>query len=198
MSDLGYLYVIEFQNGTIKVGRASDAMRRVAQHKATGAALGVPITRTWVSPAHENSEDTEKRLLEQLPESQFGREWFRDIDFVFARDLALNLTQPHTDAEKYNERLREAKELLEAHTGGKLRIVLPENGEANLEHIKKYFVFGNPDKYLLSSKAFSHYRQSGGQMTQKKFLLALDEIGVVRKRGMDGSRLYGIEIPTNM
>jgi hypothetical protein len=188
MSELEYLYVIEFENGTVKIGRTEDKASRISDHRTTGASLGVPVVRTWISDAHEASTETERALLERLPSPAYGREWFRDVSFNEVVAFAEDVVQLTTDMELYHKRLVEAVRFVEGHTGRKinLRVALP------LE-VTHYFAL-NDASYVMSSTAFEHYLQRGGQLTRKNFLLALEQAGIVRRRFNDGARLYGIAL----
>lgn len=99
----GYVYVIEFSNGTIKVGKASNLRRRMIQHRSYGERFGLNITRYWGSPLHRGYECTEASLIKkacELGTVQGGREYFTGASFdslvTFCRGL--NLT-PSTQAQ---------------------------------------------------------------------------------------------------
>lgn len=193
MSNLGYLYVIEFSNGTVKVGRSDTPQNRIASHRHAAQAFGARVQRVWVSDGHEHSNLTEAKLLERLPEPLCGNEWFDTVMFDDAVKTASLLTLASTDEELYNKRLMEAARVIEAHTGCKVKLSLEEKVSLDVE---LYFTFS--DGYVMSSDAYRHYINCGGKLNQKKFLDALASCGVERRRAYDGSRLYGIEIPTNM
>lgn len=192
MSELSHLYVIEFENGTIKVGRSSDIATRINHHKATGAALGVPVSRVWQSEAHENSHDSENRLLAALPASCSGREWFREVLFNDVIKVAENIVELSTDPEMYFKRLHDAVKIVEAHTGTRVCLTPRDTSRFNLD-IQKYFIW-DESAFLMSSVAFEHYVQRGGSLAQKHFVSELENQGVIRKRSNDGSRLYGIAL----
>lgn len=59
----GYVYVLQFSNGTVKAGSTANAHDRMAKHKAHAAAFGFTITSCWVSPAHASYLVSEAELL---------------------------------------------------------------------------------------------------------------------------------------
>lgn len=189
MSSLEYLYVIEFGNGTIKVGRSANIEHRISSHKTHGEALSVPVRRVWVSDAHEDSVYSESRLLQALGTPSHGKEWFRAVMFDDAVRAASDAVQLSTQPELYNKRLVEAKRLVELHTGRRINI----NPVQRVNDVVKHFLF-DPERWMMSSTAFSHYRASGGGLLQKEFISALEKEGVKRKRCNEGTRLIGIYI----
>lgn len=59
----GFVYVIEFENGRIKVGLTTHPRLRVSQHCAYGKAYGNPLVKGWLSPWHEGAIESEQALL---------------------------------------------------------------------------------------------------------------------------------------
>jgi len=82
---VGYLYVIQFSSGTIKVGRTGDPASRLRGHRRHAWAFGVSIARAWVSNAHPEHEATETRLIDFAASTATGdrarREFFHGADF---------------------------------------------------------------------------------------------------------------------
>jgi hypothetical protein len=77
--DPGYLYVIQFDSGVVKVGKAENAKSRLAEHAKVGL-----IRSSWTSPRHIHCSRTERQLIAFCSEHgqlHGGREYFRDIDF---------------------------------------------------------------------------------------------------------------------
>ena len=62
----GYLYVIEFSTGLVKVGRTQNPAKRFETHRSHGAAFGVIIARYWLSEAHDNFESNEALLIRAM------------------------------------------------------------------------------------------------------------------------------------
>jgi hypothetical protein len=91
----GYLYVLQFGSGTIKVGRTADPGDRLRGHRSRSRAYGVVIARAWISTAHPDHEATEADLINYAVRKSAGRvrrEFFYGADFdalvSFATDLA--------------------------------------------------------------------------------------------------------------
>ena len=60
---MGHLYVLGFSDGSIKVGHANTPGKRVVSSaREVAGRCGVRLTQRWVSPAHDGSEDNEKKL----------------------------------------------------------------------------------------------------------------------------------------
>lgn len=190
MSKLEYLYVIEFQNGTVKVGRTTNPDKRLSDHRSTGKALGVPVTRAWVSDAHEGSEATEQMLLNVLGQATEGREWFREVMFLHAVERATDIVQADTEPAVFAKRLREAQDLLEAYTGRKFSVTPPKRGQDVLSFFEL-----NEDARIMSSQAFEYYQSKGGVLSQKQFVAALEQEGIRRRRTTYGTQWTGIAIP---
>jgi hypothetical protein len=59
----GYLYVVEFSTGAIKVGQTINLKQRLAKHRRDAEAIDVAITDYWYSEPHRQYEVNEKTLL---------------------------------------------------------------------------------------------------------------------------------------
>lgn len=93
----GYLYVLEFETGSIKVGQTTDAARRVYEHCRDAWAYNVVMTNVWISKPHEGYLTNEVALIAAV--SEFGgerakREYFHDADFDKCVQLAESLVSP--------------------------------------------------------------------------------------------------------
>jgi hypothetical protein len=91
VQDQGYLYVIGFSSGPVKVGQTADPRRRFAEHRRDAGAYGVKISNFWISIAHSNYLANEVELIDLC--LGFGtpvkREYFHGADFdVVARGAA--------------------------------------------------------------------------------------------------------------
>jgi hypothetical protein len=76
---VGYIYVLRFTSGTLKVGHTTRPRVRVTQHKSAARVHGASIDRLWISPPHANYRDNEDRLV-----ALCGREWVPINDEYFA------------------------------------------------------------------------------------------------------------------
>jgi hypothetical protein len=57
------MFIVEFTDHSIRVGHANTPGKRVIRSaREVAGRCGVRLTRRWVSPAHEDSEDNAKKL----------------------------------------------------------------------------------------------------------------------------------------
>jgi hypothetical protein len=101
----GYLYVVAFDTGTVKVGQTEDPRRRLPNHLAEAAAFGVKVVSYWISPSHMNFRDNETRLINRcMGVSRRTRlEYFHEVPYStavgFARELTYHSARPGTATE---------------------------------------------------------------------------------------------------
>ena len=95
----GCIYVIEFSNGTVKVGRSSTPDTRLATHRSQGRKFGADITDQWVSPRHAEWHANEAKLIsiaKELGGTPAAAEYFTGVAFADiterARDLPFTLS----------------------------------------------------------------------------------------------------------
>jgi hypothetical protein len=50
VTDHGYLYLIDFDNGVLKAGRSDDPPRRVEQHSRDAGRFALRVRHQWTSP----------------------------------------------------------------------------------------------------------------------------------------------------
>lgn len=78
------VYVMQFSNGVIKIGRTSNFERRKHQHGAAAQAHGHDVVASWASAPHHNVVATERALVEAMLAAggvQRGREYFSGVSF---------------------------------------------------------------------------------------------------------------------
>lgn len=90
----GFLYVIEFSTGVVKVGQTADPQRRLQEHRRAASTFKVTIVNFWISPAHSNFLVNEIDLISQCMRvsTRTRREYFRDVSFAAAVAFANELT----------------------------------------------------------------------------------------------------------
>jgi hypothetical protein len=96
--DPGYLYVVEFDSGVVKVGKTVNAESRLAAHARAGL-----VRSSWASLHHLECSKTERQLVAFCTEHgtvHSGREYFRDLDFGLACACAERIVRDHLAAEK--------------------------------------------------------------------------------------------------
>lgn len=102
----GYVYVIAFDNGTVKVGCTQKVANRLGAHKRDGRKFGIAIADSWVSPLHvewEPNEDALKSITARHggTPAWTGAEYFTGADYALVVDAATQLpfTSPDEGAE---------------------------------------------------------------------------------------------------
>jgi len=87
----GHLYVVQFDSGVVKVGRADNVESRLKAHALTGL-----VRRSWSSPRHLHCNETERQLIAFCNEYGTlygGREYFLDLPLDATRAYAALLVQ---------------------------------------------------------------------------------------------------------
>jgi predicted GIY-YIG superfamily endonuclease len=89
----GFLYVIAFTTGTVKVGQTEDPRQRLNTHQAEAAVFGVGATAYWISQSHSNFKTNETLLIEQCRKvsGRSRREYYHEIGYERAVQFALAL-----------------------------------------------------------------------------------------------------------
>ncbi|MCW2901184.1 MAG: putative DNA-binding protein [Streptosporangiaceae bacterium] len=93
----GYIYVIEFSFGVVKVGKTNSPRLRIRAHERDVGRFGGSIARAWLSFAHHGYSSSESELIRatselgtQLVESA---EYFRDCSFEAVVNLAAHIQE---------------------------------------------------------------------------------------------------------
>lgn len=91
-----YIYVIAFDSGTLKVGRAADAVARLSTHRREAARHRVGVTAEWHSAPRGEFEAVQyERLLIDFCASRgtlrAGQEYFCGLDYEEVQALAETL-----------------------------------------------------------------------------------------------------------
>ncbi|WP_405149376.1 hypothetical protein OG589_14325 [Sphaerisporangium sp. NBC_01403] len=95
-SNHGQIYVIAFDSGTLKVGRAADAQARLAMHRREAARHGIGVTSQWCSaPCSQHEAVLYERQLLAFCASRgtlrAGAEYFVGLEFDEVQGLAETL-----------------------------------------------------------------------------------------------------------
>lgn len=99
---LGFIYVVEFASGIVKVGKAKDPKGRVAAHTQLAEVHGGGVRSAWVSRRLVSYGEAERALIDLCArngELVAGREYFR-IDPSHARIYASIVAEarwPHVE-----------------------------------------------------------------------------------------------------
>jgi hypothetical protein len=93
----GFLYVIEFSEGTVKVGSTLAPADRIHSHRVSGEPFGITIVDWWLSGNHADYLDTEQRLIRHVTHFAYSRrarrEYFRNISYLKVVALAQRLSR---------------------------------------------------------------------------------------------------------
>ncbi|MEU6072513.1 hypothetical protein [Micromonospora sp. NPDC047074] len=83
-----HLYVLQFDNGVVKMGRWTDPRARNERHARDCGRYGLTIARRWVSDEWKSAHWAEQQLIANLTKigsrTPASREYFRDIPFSIA------------------------------------------------------------------------------------------------------------------
>jgi hypothetical protein len=83
------LYVCQFTNGVIKVGRANDPVVRIAQHAARASCFGVRVSDSEASECVGDPVAAEAQLISlcrAAASAQHCHEWFEGLNFCSASE----------------------------------------------------------------------------------------------------------------
>lgn len=152
----GYVYVVELQNGTVKVGRTGNPERRINEHNRNALAQQGAVARSWASSAHRNSPATEQQLIDfcrrTFGEPVVGREVFANADFDrtvrYASRLPLHLVTDESINVELGQRIlaehrwsRPIDEVLDELAAEAERAVRTEGGAAASEALYQWARF---------------------------------------------------------
>ena len=88
------LYVVEFDQGTIKVGHSANIKGRFTALGYQAAQFGIHIEQQWASEITSSGPRLEKHLIDwcsQHATGGYGFEWFTGLDFVDVKGFAVDL-----------------------------------------------------------------------------------------------------------
>ncbi|WP_280499418.1 GIY-YIG nuclease family protein [Nocardia cyriacigeorgica] len=111
---LGYVYVLGFDNGTVKVGNTTNPGRRIGSHDSNARKYGNRITDWWLSPPHQTYVDNESELIRTVgtwASGVEGREYFQGCGFDDVVHVAKKLPFTYLDAIEVGRRLFKAEQL---------------------------------------------------------------------------------------
>lgn len=109
----GYVYIVEFNDGTVKVGKAKNLQIRLANHRQDAEKFKLSIAQWWGSPLHRDYADTEKLLIEFASgtgDIHGGREYFTGVSFDRAVEFASSLHLAPTPSSVAAAEIEESEE----------------------------------------------------------------------------------------
>jgi hypothetical protein len=87
----GYIYVLQFSSGRVKVGYTADIKARLTAHNSSAKVHGIRIEEKWVSPFHKEARFNEKRLIgfcRSVVGAEYTGEYFTGVSFATAVEFA--------------------------------------------------------------------------------------------------------------
>lgn len=87
-----HIYVVEFDQGTIKVGQTSQPENRMRSLMLQGQKFNIGTIRHWCSEEHMGAFLNEKTLIRWCAErakSVHGEEWFMGLQFEEVKAAAI-------------------------------------------------------------------------------------------------------------
>lgn len=102
----GYVYVVLFASGVVKVGRSGNPKRRLSRYTRDGLIHSNPVADSWVSPPHGDSWANEARLIRFCEErgslAAGGKrgEYFVGVEFESVCTFAATLSFHRVDVER--------------------------------------------------------------------------------------------------
>lgn len=91
----GYLYVVGFSTGVVKVGLTTRPRARMGDHIHAAHPFGVFVQSIWMSEAVPDFSTREQRLIRAMQERYgvgiAGVEYFHDADFAEAVTIACRI-----------------------------------------------------------------------------------------------------------
>lgn len=97
-----WLYVLAFDQGTIKVGWTAKPEQRMAAHAEQAAQFGIAVANQWISDPHPIAYELEKSLVRWCASRATGivrAEWFTGPDFHEVREIANDLVMSGPELE---------------------------------------------------------------------------------------------------
>jgi hypothetical protein len=90
----GYIYVVLFETGVVKVGQTIDPASRIATHRRDAWTFNVAITDAWISGPHQGHLANETALIAftLTLSGRVRREYFHGADFAAVLAYAEDLT----------------------------------------------------------------------------------------------------------
>lgn len=91
----GFVYIIEFTGGVVKIGMTTNPVGRITSHAHNARSFGLDVKQVWLSPEHCEYQENERILLAStslVAEPMHGREFFKGLDSSVVLKLANELS----------------------------------------------------------------------------------------------------------
>lgn len=117
--DAGFVYIVEFSDGWIKVGHALNARHRLAVYPKEAHLRKAHVSRAYISKPHKDRWTNEAKLIDFCAKivRPTGREYFHGISYERVVRFAQSLPQELVTAEDIAQRKRKANAFVETFRG---------------------------------------------------------------------------------
>lgn len=91
------IYICQFSDQTIKIGRGEKPKKRIADHRARGEVFNIALIKVAILPCFD-IEKAEALLIDWCAHRcsiQIHREWFHGVDFEACKDFASQIQVAH-------------------------------------------------------------------------------------------------------
>lgn len=90
----GYVYVLGFDNGLVKVGQTCDPKRRIQRHSAMASLFECELVDGWVSRLQARPDAVESAVLRDVGRHAVVGEWLRGAEYADVVRIAQGLQGP--------------------------------------------------------------------------------------------------------
>ncbi len=136
----GYVYVICFSTGVVKIGRSSEIERRLETHRRDAIARGIRVVHVWASPLHAGAAENERKLI-RFAEGRFsrpeaGRECFPHADWIAIVDYAKGLRYRRLTPEEVATHAEDREKRFEALTQAMTSSLRSKEADQNADQLR--------------------------------------------------------------
>jgi hypothetical protein len=121
----GYVYVVVYSTGAVKVGATRNPRQRMDQLSWAAAQFGVELSRGWLSDSCADYREREAALLAHAARCgpRIGSETYRaayeDVRAAAQRDLRTHVPGPRVDSPRVMRRAERREEARALHASGR-------------------------------------------------------------------------------
>ncbi|MEU4410734.1 hypothetical protein AB0F88_40040 [Streptosporangium sp. NPDC023963] len=139
----GFVYIVEFSDGWIKVGHALDARRRLASYPKEAHLRNARVSRAYISKPHKDRWSNEAKMIDFCARNArpTGREYFQGISYERVLRFTEGLPQELATFEEIAENERKAEAFVEGFQRVAWESSRPKDGAVNQWH-------GNASRYI--------------------------------------------------
>jgi hypothetical protein len=89
MQPNGYMYMVLFSHGTVKIGRTNNPFQRIQSYFGSAGRMGRTLQEIWLSPAYQRITRVETLVLNEIHKGQpvsRGTEYFPHLPLGHVRN----------------------------------------------------------------------------------------------------------------